>query len=43
MVEERATCKTKYIILYILKKKVAGRWWHTPSIPALGRQRKADF
>jgi hypothetical protein len=21
----------------------AGRWWHKPSIPALGRQRKVDF
>ena len=21
----------------------AGQWWHTPSIPALGRQRQADF
>jgi hypothetical protein len=23
--------------------EVAGSWWHTPVIPALGRQKQADF
>jgi hypothetical protein len=27
-----------------LKNKTeAGQWWHTPLIPALGRQRQTDF
>jgi hypothetical protein len=25
------------------KKQYAGQWWHTTLIPALGRQKQADF
>jgi hypothetical protein len=25
------------------KRRKAGQWWLTPLIPALGRQRQADF
>jgi hypothetical protein len=29
--------------MHILNRKGAGKWWCTPLIPALGRQRQADF
>jgi hypothetical protein len=28
---------------YLIKYMKAGRWWHTPLIPALGRQKQVDF
>jgi hypothetical protein len=37
---ERAICK---FIWNNKKRRIAGLWWRTPLIPALGRQRQADF
>jgi hypothetical protein len=33
----------KHILLLNKKQQLAGQWWHTPIIPAPGRQRRADF
>jgi hypothetical protein len=45
--EQGRKCKLYYRILFSqLKKKKNGfsrAWWRTPLIPALGRQRQADF
>jgi hypothetical protein len=29
--------------IVIIKNKSSRQWWHTPLIPALGRQRQVDF
>jgi hypothetical protein len=33
----------KYMITGVKIIFVAGWWWRTPLVPALGRQRQADF
>jgi hypothetical protein len=35
--------KLVYFICWLEKALLAGRWWRTPLVPALGRQRQADF
>jgi hypothetical protein len=30
-------------VIQIKIRVLARQWWHTPLIPALGRQRQADF
>jgi hypothetical protein len=35
--------KLYYRAIVIKNCMVAGHWWRTPLIPALGRQRQADF
>jgi hypothetical protein len=35
--------KVAQYILYVKRSRKAGQWWSTPLIPALERQRQADF
>jgi hypothetical protein len=38
------SCDGTFDVFYGKRPVVmAGRWWHTPLIPALGRQKQADF
>jgi hypothetical protein len=37
------TGEHSYINKFRNKKNPAGRWWCTPLVPAVGRQRQADF
>jgi hypothetical protein len=38
-----ACLKTTMVYSYTLKNILSRAWWHTPLIPALGRQRQVDF
>jgi hypothetical protein len=33
----------KMFVFHSRLMHVTGQWWHTPLIPALGRQRQVDF
>jgi hypothetical protein len=35
-------CGMEYFLV-VIKKSLAGQWWYAPLLPALGRQRQADF
>jgi hypothetical protein len=38
--EDRTIVK---LLIFSIKRFISREWWHTPLIPALGRQRQADF
>jgi hypothetical protein len=35
--------KFNFLVILIFQKVIAGWWWCTPLIPALGRQKEMDF